>query len=838
MANNITKVDQIHNLMPAHYNTRNNPNWNALITALGQSDQNVAGLISAIKNQFFIATASGTYLNNLAANDGVSRPAGTGMTDTTFKQFIPVMAYQPKQVKLIIDQLLNIFFAKETTTAYVESGQPSPYSLEDGWELQYTVDGVNSELLYFHTTDFTNITAATSVEIAAAINRQAQFSNAESYYDNPSKNYYVKIFSNTVGSKGSIQIVGGRANIALQFNGFVTTAGNGTNTEWTVTKVGDKVTFQYVGGLSPELNQVKVGNVFISLLPGNVGSFPITKLDLSDNSFVITNLFGTPGTYTQTSATQTKFFVPNKYVVYTQDVRAVTWEVTPGEVIIEMPATPPVVKRSLIGAAHINGSESVVTATNSPTSITVLNASQFPLSGTFWLQEEEEIITRYVTPTQNVKSINTFNTRLQGRPIEYTYASRLVLETTGNTIAGSNLITNVASTVGLAAGQGVFMPGVPSYALITSIAGNVITIDHPAVADGTETPIQFAGNTLSGITPDLPTLATLNENTLTSLVRSGNAVTATTSAPHNYNVGETVAIYGSSGIVSQTSTATTTNGLPTITSVSPVGTVAPGEIVVGVNIPLDTLVENVVGTTVTMTQNATGSGSETVTFNENLNGAFVITSITNNTFTYNSIGMNGSVIIPGTARVDSIGMAPTNSLVIITAALPVSFTRITGPYVWDLSAPFVLSDNIATLTENIQAGQTIPLLNLSQNTIPAQGGFVIFDYGLNTQEGPVKYLYAPNNTAIVIDPSYIFEYSHANGSTVVSIDNTGPHVMSGIGTEYPPYITDPGVVRVTLEDLIESVASSGIFIDFLVRYPQQLYSLFPVYDGQTVVDLE
>src|SRR5271157_1318178 len=102
MANNITKIDQIHNIMPAHYNTRTNPNWNALIKAIGQSDQNLANLVVAVKDQFFVKTASAPYLDNLAANDGVSRPPGTGMNDANFKKFIPIMAYKPKQVKFII----------------------------------------------------------------------------------------------------------------------------------------------------------------------------------------------------------------------------------------------------------------------------------------------------------------------------------------------------------------------------------------------------------------------------------------------------------------------------------------------------------------------------------------------------------------------------------------------------------------------------------------------------------------------------------------------------------------------------------------------------------------
>jgi hypothetical protein len=827
--NNISKIDQLNSLMPAHYNVTQNPNWKALITALGTSDQAVVDLIIEVQKQFFIKTAYRPYLDNLGANDGVSRPPGVGMTDTTFKKFIPIMSYTPKQVKIIIDQLLNIFFAKETTTAYVVSGQGQPFVLHDGWELEYTVDEIYDEFIYFHTSDFTNINAATAEEIVAAINRQALHSFAENYYDNITKNYYVKIFSNTVGSKGSIQLVGGRANIALQLNGFITGAGTGSNTVWTVTKIGDQVTYQWVGGLNPNINMLLVGNVIISLLPGNVGSFVLTKIDLSTQSFVFTNLFGTPGTYTQTDDTQTKFFVPNKYVVYTQDSRAITWEVTPGEVIIEMPVTPPVVKRSLIGSAHINGSESVVTATNSSTSITVANASTFPMSGTFWLQEEEEIITRYLTPTEDTIASTTFNTRFQGRPVEYTYMSRLVLQTTGDTETDSNQITNVVSVAGLAVGQNVFMIGIPSYALITNIIGNTVFTDWPAVATGAGIVVQFAGNTLTGITPSLPALAVLDENSLISVVRTGDVVTVTTTTPHDYQVGDAVSIYGSSGIFSQTATGTVNTSTANITSVTPIGVIADGMLIVGTYIPVDTLVENVVGTTVTMTQSATGSATETITFNENLNGSFIITSVTGNTFTYDSIGLNGTAVTPGTARVDTIGMAPTGSLVLITGALPVSFTRITGPYVWDLAAPFVLSDNIATIVGSIHAGATISLLNLSANTIPAQGGYVIFDYGLTTQEGPVKYLYAPNNTTIIVDPAYIFQYTHVNGSSIVAIDNKGPHIMSGFGTEYPPYITNPPSVIATLESLIQSVASAGIFIDFLIRYPDQLYSVLPTY---------
>ena len=66
---------------------------------------------------------------------------------------------------------------------------------------------------------------------------------------------------------------------------------------------------------------------------------------------------------------------------------------------------------------------------------------------------------------------------------------------------------------------------------------------------------------------------------------------------------------------------------------------------------------------------------------------------------------------------------------------------------------------------------------------------------------------------------------------MTAIDQKGPHVMSGLGTEYGPYVTNPSDARTILENLILSVKSSGIFIDFLIRYPEQFYGLLDVYDS-------
>ncbi len=832
MAGNKSKIDRLHDLLPSHFNTRNNPNWKALLEALGEVDQDTADLVAEVRKQFFVKTASRPYIDRLAANNKIARPRLVGMDDPSFREYIPVLSYKPKQVKLIIDQLLDIFFFKESTTAFITSQNFAPFVLEDGWELEYIADELYAERVKFTTADFTNIASVSADELVAAINRQTKHSYATAYYDSITKNTFIKLFTKTIGSKGSLRITGGRANIPLRFNGFIDNAGNGSNTEWTITKIGDVTTFEHTAGTSPGIDKIQVGDIIISNLPSNEGSFYITDVNISENKISFINLFGTPGIYTQTSVTDVKFVRPSKYVAYTNGRRAMTWETAPGEIVVEMPTSPPVVKRSLKGSWHLNGVFSNMASRVSDSSLTVQEATGFPDSGTFIFEEVEEIMVRWLTPTENTTSSTKNNTRLQYGEQRYEYTSRTVLTTTGDIVEGVAQITNLASVAGLAIGQDVVMEGVPGWARITSIAGNIANISVPATATSTLTAVKFLGNTLSGITPALPAASTLNEFTLASLSRTSNTVTATTSTPHGYLVGEYVIIGGSSGIVVSTTTGDISTGSNLLSNLASVSGVAPGMLISAVGVPAGTTIVDLVGNDATMSNNATATTvGVSVTFSEDLNGAQQIVTSSGTTFTFIKLGSDGTPTTPGTSRVERAGLSNSGSKVIVTDAVRNTNTRITGAYVWDLAAPFVLSSNKADIGDEIKAGKIVRLLNIGTNEISPDGGFLIFDYGLNTQEGPVRYLYKPTSTTIAIDPSYVFQKNHVIGSDIVAIRSKGPHTMTTRADEYGPYVTNPSEARFILEDLIKSVKSAGIFVNFLVRYPEQLYATLDVYQS-------
>ena len=49
------------------------------------------------------------------------------------------------------------------------------------------------------------------------------------------------------------------------------------------------------------------------------------------------------------------------------------------------------------------------------------------------------------------------------------------------------------------------------------------------------------------------------------------------------------------------------------------------------------------------------------------------------------------------------------------------------------------------------------------------------------------------------------------------------------GDEFAPYITDPAAARIVLQGLMEEVKSVGVFIDFLIRYPEYFYATIDTY---------
>lgn len=727
MSTGSNMIDSLHNQMPSVFNTRLNPTWNALIEAIGSGDRDTLALIEAVREQFFIKTAKRPYIDRLGAANLVQRPRFIGMDDTSFRKFIPIVAYNPKQVKLIMDDLLDVFFFKDATTSFAVTTLSAPFTLKDKWELEYEVDSDKAERIEFRAEEFVDISNAKADEIVAAINRQASSSYAIAFQDGITKKTTIRIFTTTIGSKGAVTITGGRANIGLQFEGYNSEAGAGVNTEWHITKSGETVTMTFTGnGGSPKLEAISAGDVVIidrgnngiCSLPinttqltcienngvwgQNTGSFLIEQVDVISNSIKFKNLLALPETFSISSGNDVKFMSLVKNSVYLKDRRAVVWQVSPGEIIIEMPPTPPVVKRNRKGAAHINGATSSVISFNRLTSsIQISNYDSFPTSeAQFFFIPENEIQTYF--PVEGDTTIFKYNSRLSSDLPIYTYTSRV---------------------------------------------------------DGL----------LQGITPSLPIEASLNQFMLVSANRdSDNIITVTTTANHNYQIGDAVII---------------------------------NDAVLG-----------------------SGLGAD-------VNGTWPIVEILSPTSfkVYSFSGSLGSrESTGGNVRMEKPASSTSGGLIILRSSQ--TDPRKLGPYLWGES-DFILSSLTTKLQSNITAGLTKKNIEVLPNDIPDAEGQLIFDFGTERQEGPVRYFFKPSETTISVDPSYVFNNDHSAGSSVTMIRRRGSIKFQGFGAERAPYITDPAAARESLKELMQRVKSVGIFLNFIIRYPQQYYSTIDVYSS-------
>ena len=207
------------------------PNTTAILTALASSVAvPLVDLLEQINDQLYICTASGTYLDDKLAEYGVSRPPVIGLSDELFRE-LGIAVINRKQIRSLILDILSIIFGQNTTNANVNTTRYEPYFLQDNEQLLIAFDGGSPITVTFTAGQFTNINAALAEEVADAITKslRAQGKKGSAYVTNDGVGNLVTVQSDTQGPSSQVEILGGRAQNALQFPGLrPTTAGIGT----------------------------------------------------------------------------------------------------------------------------------------------------------------------------------------------------------------------------------------------------------------------------------------------------------------------------------------------------------------------------------------------------------------------------------------------------------------------------------------------------------------------------------------------------------------------------------------------------------------------------------
>lgn len=198
--------------------------WRSIIAALATGDAYVRSVAAAAYDQLFKISASGAYLERLAAGEGLLKPAGLGMTDDLFRH-LSIKTTAAKVTTPAALDVLEVFYGQDSVSAHLTSTRAEPFALTEGQTLQFLVDERDSVTVTFVTGDYVAIRAAFAAEIAAALNRAFEIARvpASAVVDSSTGTKKVRVYSKAKGLESSMRISGGTAQPVFKFSSELTT---------------------------------------------------------------------------------------------------------------------------------------------------------------------------------------------------------------------------------------------------------------------------------------------------------------------------------------------------------------------------------------------------------------------------------------------------------------------------------------------------------------------------------------------------------------------------------------------------------------------------------------
>lgn len=340
------------------------PTVDAVLTALAQG--NAAYLIDnvrAVNDQLYIATAAGRYLDEVLAAHGITRPPSVGLSDDVFRQ-IGIEVKNRKQVRDLINNLLNAIFGDEFVRASNSATQFEPYNLQDGDTLIINFDDHVTVPIQFKTSEFANIAAAKAQEVSDVITKELRRLgyNGTAIAKDDGNGPYVEILSDTIGPASSVTILGGRAQNELVFAAPVAAGGN-MSTQWTLSlQPGGVIRYTWSGGANPQLGKLSAGN-YVNIFGGgfsasaNEGSYTIVNSvggPVNVSYFEIVNPLGTSGIVVQGTDDAIRFYNPVRKTLASRLSYAAVYQPTARLLQIFLPAATKVIRRGREGSAHLH----------------------------------------------------------------------------------------------------------------------------------------------------------------------------------------------------------------------------------------------------------------------------------------------------------------------------------------------------------------------------------------------------------------------------------------------------------------------------------------------------
>ena len=175
---------------------------------------------------------------------------------------------------------------------------------------------------------------------------------------------------------------------------------------------------------------------------------------------------------------------------------------------------------------------------------------------------------------------------------------------------------------------------------------------------------------------------------------------------------------------------------------------------------------------------------------------------------------------------------------VLAKAVPSSKVDSIGPFIFDLGQPFAIGGNNLVLFQEIQAGASYSTLKVTANALSINPGWLLFNYGYESQTGPVRVLGALDDQTLMIDSGFKFLHYLGYGSKVnLLYQRAAFEPDSPIGSAW---LTASNAGRIAAINLLKDISAAGIELNIATRYPGDT-SLggagFPTFDNYKLSDI-
>ena len=828
---------RLNNYLSDIYRNPNAKILRAILNALGKKDEDIVQQLTDARKELFLTTATGHFLVDLAGQYGFSLPRNSGFDQEGLRKLAIPAIFLPKQITSTFNKIVETFYSRDILHPSFKSTAYEPFNLVDGDTISFETES-DSVSIAFRSSQINDLSNVSAAELAGVINAQQKVVFADTVFDRTVNQTKLRISTFAFGTNAKLRVNGGTAQNVLKFPRLKSCFGDST-TVWTITKTNNQpydstVTFTYSSGTRPSIwnldrNDLLTirGLVDTPTIPYSLLNGAYSLLDVGYDYFQIQNLDFKPSfpdafplTFTQPNTDSLLFTSLKANTIYDNQEYALVVETKINQVDVTIPAIPPIITRSLAGAAHIHGTKYSITNLTH-TSLEITKPNNIPSSGTFVL-------------TTGVYDIGWERFK------KYKYSS--IIDNTNTTIL--NLDNSVRSfpfsnaAEAIVIGQSsIFNP------VYASLDSNEYTVSTPNIDHGFERGQEIV-------------ISNFDFGTVTAPVEStdGNLLTSDFNKPLLIEEIVNRNIYKFRNMDS--------NGNP----LKYYGTVVDNFVVNGY-FNLDT---NLPDIEFVFADDATraAAGFQTKMKVKLINFGTIISPELQTTLEQNSmevISQSGNKVFLRSGKIHQTTTVNMNAKcrrdayiggndfrhylsspfnvnpvnwnrdywfinpkIVVLDAQPEVNSLFLGSYVFDTIgniAPYLVASISTVLNTTYKQNEAPGSITVNSVTGFPSSGELFVDYGNQQLEGPIKYYAIQGNGPyqILIDRSYQFKKTHIAGADVrLSRGNQTINIKDD-GSQYPFYVTGVLKARQSLEAVLKTITASGIKLSVTPRKPTLRY---------------